>query len=50
MILQREADELRLSIGKATNEKVIFSREIGGVVLDPNVSDGQLRRIIYQRI
>src|SRR5271163_4246804 len=44
----RELDEFRLSVAKATNEKVLLFREIGRVVLDPNVSDSQLRRIIYQ--
>ena len=46
----RELDEFRLSVAKATNEKVLLFREIGRVVLDPNVSDSQLRRIIYQYV
>ena len=37
----------RLTNAKATNQKVLLLREIGRVVLDPSVSDEQLRQTIY---
>ncbi len=46
----RELDEFRLAIAKATNEKVLLFRDIGHLVLDPSVSDRQLRQMIYQRV
>ena len=46
----RELDEFRLAIAKATNEKVLLFRDIGHLVLDSSVSDGQLRQMIYQRV
>ena len=46
----RDLDEFRLAIAKATNEKVLLFRDIGHLVLDPSVSDGQLRQTIYQYV
>ena len=46
----RELDEFRLTNAKATNQKVLLLREIGRVVLDPSVSDEQLRQTIYQHV
>jgi hypothetical protein len=46
----RDLDEFRLAIAKATNEKVLLFRDIGHLVLDPSVSDGQLRQAIYQYV
>jgi TnpA family transposase len=46
----RELDEFRLTNAKATNQKVLLLREIVRVVLDPNVSDEQLRQTIYRHV
>ena len=46
----RELDEFRLTNAKATNQKVLLFREIGRLVLDPSVSDGQLRQTIYRHV
>jgi len=46
----RELDEFRLTNAKATNQKVLLLQEIGRVVLDPNVSDEQLRQTIYRDV
>jgi hypothetical protein len=43
-------DEFQLAIAKATNEKVLFFRDIGHLVLDPSVTDGELRHTIYQYV
>ena len=43
-------DEFRLTNAKATNQKVLLFREIGRLVLDPSVSDGQLRQTIYRHV
>lgn len=42
----RDLDDFRLAIAKATNEKVLLFRDIGHLVLDPTISDGQLRQTI----
>ena len=41
---------MRLTNAKATNQKVLLFREIGRVVLDPSVSDEQLRQTIYRHV
>ena len=46
----RELDEFRLTNAKATNQKVLLFREIGRLVLDPSISDGQLRQTIYRHV
>jgi hypothetical protein len=46
----RDLDEFRLAIAKATNEKVLLFRDIGHLVLDPCVRDGELRQTIYQYV
>jgi hypothetical protein len=46
----RDLDNERISKAKATNEKVILFREIGSVILEEQISDLQLRNVIYQRI
>jgi hypothetical protein len=46
----RDLDEFRLAIAKATNEKVLLFRDIEHLVLDPSVTDGQLRQTIYQYV
>ncbi len=47
---RRDLEEFRVSVASATNEKVRLFREIGRVVLDPEVRDADLRRAIYRRI
>jgi TnpA family transposase len=46
----RDLKEFRLAVARSTNEKVQLFREIGRVVLDPQVKDADLRRTIYRRI
>jgi hypothetical protein len=46
----RDLKEFRLAVARSTNEKVRLFREIGRVVLDPQVRDADLRRTIYRRI
>ena len=46
----RDLEDFRLSVARSTNEKVQLFREIGRVVLDPQVKDADLRRTIYRRI
>ncbi len=46
----RELDQFRLTNARATNQKVLLFREIGRLVLDPSVSDGQLRQTIYRHV
>ena len=46
----RDLKEFRLAVARSTNEKVRLFREIGQVVLDPQVRDADLRRTIYRRI
>ncbi|MBV8556918.1 MAG: Tn3 family transposase, partial [Planctomycetaceae bacterium] len=47
---RRDLEDFRLSVAASTNEKVRLFREIGLVVLDPEVRDADLRRAIYRRI
>lgn len=44
----RDLEEFRRSVARATNEKLMLFREIGAVVLDPQVSDKELRAVIYR--
>ncbi len=46
----RELDEFRISVAKATNEKVNLFQTIGAIILDPTVEDARLRSSIYQKI
>src|SRR5262249_24671996 len=46
----RELDEFRISVAKATNEKVSLFQTIGEIILDPTVKDAHLRSFIYQKI
>ena len=46
----RDLEDFRLSVARSTNEKLRLFREIGRVVLDPEVKDADLRRAIYRRI
>ena len=47
---KRELDELRKSTARATNEKVKFFETVGRIVLDPQVSDVEVRQTIYRAI
>ena len=46
----RELDEFRKSVAKTTNEKVSLLQTIGRIVIDPAVSDSEIRALIYQQI
>src|SRR5262249_44984289 len=46
----RELDEFRISVAKATNEKVNLFQTIGEIILDPTVEDANLRSSIYQKV
>jgi hypothetical protein len=47
---RRELDEFRRSIARSTNEKVVLFRAMGRVVLDPSISDADLRAAIYRQV
>jgi TnpA family transposase len=47
---RRELDEFRRSIARSTNEKVVLFRAMGRVVLDPSISDADLRVAIYRQV
>ncbi|MBX7221953.1 MAG: Tn3 family transposase [Blastocatellia bacterium] len=47
---KRELDELRKSVARATNEKVKHFQTVGLIVLDPKVTDADVRHTIYQAI
>jgi hypothetical protein len=47
---ERDVQEFRLAMARATNEKVHLFRELGRVILDPAIADAELRATIYQRI
>jgi TnpA family transposase len=47
---ERDLNAFRSGVAKATNEKVLFFRNIAGVVLDPEVGDAELRSAIYEQI
>lgn len=40
----------RSAVARATNEKVHLFRELGRVILDPEIADAALRPTIYQRM
>lgn len=46
----RELQEFRLNAARASNEKVRLFQELGQLVLDPAVTDAQLRAMIYERL
>jgi TnpA family transposase len=46
----RELDEFRQSVAQATNEKVRLFQTVGRILLDPAVSDAEIRGLIYQQI
>lgn len=46
----RDLEEFRRSVAKATNEKVKLLQTLGRIVLDPEVTDAQVRALIYQQI
>jgi TnpA family transposase len=47
---RQKLDEFRRSIARAANEKVILFEEVGEIVLNPEIADGQLRRSIHEQI
>ncbi|MDP9353350.1 MAG: Tn3 family transposase [Chloroflexota bacterium] len=44
----RDLDEFRKGAARSTNEKVLMFRDIGRIVLDPDVPDAALREAIHQ--
>jgi hypothetical protein len=46
----RELDEFRQSVARATNETVRLLQTVGRFLLDPAVSDAEIRGLIYQQI
>ncbi|MBV9280755.1 MAG: Tn3 family transposase [Chloroflexi bacterium] len=47
---ERELAEFRRTSARATNEKVRLLRVLGAIVLDPEVTDPQLRSAIYAQV
>jgi TnpA family transposase len=47
---EKDVQEFRLAMARATNEKVHLFRELGRVILNPAIADAELRTTIYQRI
>ncbi|MBI3304612.1 MAG: Tn3 family transposase [Deltaproteobacteria bacterium] len=47
---EQDVQEFRIAVARATNEKVYLFRELGRVILDPEIADAALRPTIYQRI
>jgi len=45
-----DLDDERISKAKSTNEKVLLFHALGSAVLDEQISDPELRSVIYQRI
>jgi TnpA family transposase len=45
-----DLDGFRKSVARATNEKLHLFRVLGRAVLDPEISNDELRRVIYQHI
>lgn len=47
---RRDLDEFRRSVARATNEKVRLLADLGRIVLDPDVSDPEVRGRIYSHV
>lgn len=47
---RQKLDEFRRTTARATNEKVILFEEVGEIVLDPEITDAQLRQSIHEQI
>jgi TnpA family transposase len=43
-------DEFRRTVARATNEKVLLLRDLGRLILDPAVTDPELRARLYRRL
>ena len=46
----RELDEFRRSVAQSTNEKVKFFQTVGGILLDADIPDENIRQLVYQLI
>jgi hypothetical protein len=46
----RELDEFRRGGARSTNEKVLLFRELGRLVLDASITDGEVRARIYEKV
>ncbi len=47
---KRELDDFKLKVAQALNETAYYFRQMGRVVLDPDVLDTQVRQAIYQKL
>ncbi len=47
---RQKLDEFRRTTARAANEKVVLFEEVGEIVLNPEIADGQLRRSIHEQI
>jgi TnpA family transposase len=47
---KNQLDEFRKTVARATNEKVLFFQKIATILLDPAVTDEDLRSMVYTRI
>jgi TnpA family transposase len=47
---KRSLEEFQLSIARTTNEKLMTFRELGRIVLDPDIPDSRLREVIYTQV
>jgi TnpA family transposase len=46
----RELEEFRKSVARATNEKVYLFQELASLILDPSITDSELRPRIYEAV
>jgi TnpA family transposase len=47
---RRRLEEFRKGAAKATNEKVRLFGELGSILLDPSISDGEVRKAVFERV
>jgi TnpA family transposase len=46
----RHLEELKLAASRATNEKMRLLQELGRIVLDPTITDAEVRAFIYRHV
>lgn len=46
----RHLEELKLAASRATNEKMRLLQELGRIVLDPTITDAEVRALIYRHV
>lgn len=47
---RRRLEEFRKGAARATNEKVRLFGELGSVLLDPSIPDGEVRKAVFERV